>query len=477
MNKLLQIFIVIYICSLTVAYSYAKNYYVRSNGNPALPGTSWGWASNNLQTIINKASKGDVIFVAAGKYYGGFIMKEGVNVLGGYTANVNNPTERYEMNDPDTTHYSILDGEGNQRVLTQLTPFSTSTVWDGFILRNGNPSTDFKTGSIIYSQTGDNQIVGILYQYNQETRTGKMIGTIEQYKQWGGYEQFIDELPLMDDRVSASSNTSGKENTATIIHMLAHKSIDFSSVDYIENGNYAAYWCDTLTTGGYTEWYLPAPGELHEVFNANIQTVLKNTEKNLTHPFWTSGQIGNTLAWAYCFGNGYFHPALKYTSYIVSAIHTFIEPEIPNGFYFAGGGAFIYENGVLNNCIVSNNTSASKGGGIYCWGGQILNCRVEGNNAPEGKEIYYETHSNTNETFTHTLKIYPNPAKVGQKLHIDWTTNSKGFKYKIIDITGKTIDSGNVNSDNTISAPLKEGIYLIILQSDKSKVTKNIIIK
>jgi hypothetical protein len=84
-------------------------------------------------------------------------MKEGVNVLGGYTANQNNPTERYDMTDAESSHHSILDGEGKERVLTQLVPFTTSTIWENFIIQNGKPITAFKTGSIIYSKTGDNK--------------------------------------------------------------------------------------------------------------------------------------------------------------------------------------------------------------------------------------------------------------------------------------------------------------------------------
>jgi hypothetical protein len=77
----------------------------------------------------------------------------------------------------------------------------------------------------------------------------------------------------------------------------------------------------------------------------------------------------------------------------VSAVHNFSDPEEPNGIYFAGGGAFLYTNGILRNCIVTNNISSSKGGGVYCWGGQVIGCEVGGNNAPVGKEIYYEAFS------------------------------------------------------------------------------------
>jgi len=462
-------------CILTVFYCHAKNYYVKTNGNPALPGSSWGWASNDLQAIINKASAGDVVFVAVGKYYGGYMMKEGVNIQGGYTANVNNPTERYQMTDADSSHYSILDGQGKQRVLTQLVPSSTATVWEGFVIQNGKSTTAFKAGSIIYSQKGDNNIVGVLYQYDTETETGIMIGTKNLRKQWGGYEKTIDELTLLIDRTSAKANVVGAENSAQIVYELEQNSVDFFTTDYSGNGNYAAYWCDTLTTGGYSDWYLPAPGELQKVYEANIQTILKSVGMDLKYPYWTSGQVGNTLAWAYCFGNGYCHPALKYTINTVSAVHIFTEPETPNGIYFAGGGAFLYTNGILKDCLITNNSSSSKGGGVYCWGGQVIDSRVEANNAPEGKEIYYETVTGIHETSAQSFDVYPNPVQAGNELHIGCPTVDT-FHFRIINTLGKTVGAGRINAGETLSAPLQKGVYMLFLQSKKTHFTKKLII-
>ncbi len=471
MNKTI-IFIIF--CFLTV-FCQAKNYYVKTDGNSSLPASSWGWASNDLQGVINKASAGDIVYVAAGIYYGGFIMKEGVNVLGGYTANANNPTERYEMTDTDNSHYSILDGEGKQRVLTQFAPFSIVTTWEGFVLQNGKPATAFKTGSIIYSQTGDNRIVGVIYQYDTETKTGKMIGTKNLRIQWGGYENVIDELIPLVDRTVAKENVSGTENSTHILRTLEENSIDFSTTDYSGNGNYAAYWCDTLTVGGYSDWYLPAPGELQKAYEANIKTIMESVGKELKYPYWTSGQVGNTLAWAYCFANGYCHPALKYVTYLVSGVHTFTEPETPNGIYFAGGGAFLYTNGVLKNCIVTNNTSSSKGGGIYCWGGQIIDCKVEGNTAPEANEIYCEEVSSMEEIITQSFDAYPNPVKSGEKININYPSTDF-LNYHIINLSGQVINIGKMNSEQILSAPLSKGVYMLYLQSDKINLSKKIIV-
>lgn len=476
MNKINRNLVLCSFCMVTGFYCHAKNYYVKTNGIQGLPGSSWSWASPDLQATIDKAASGDVVYVAAGVYYGGFIMKEGVNVMGGYTANNSNPTERYELTDAESSHHSILDGEAKQRVITQILPFSTSTVWEGFSIQNGNPAVSFKKGSIIYSQNGDNKIIGILYKYQAETESGKMIGTNEIWKQWGGYENEIDELASLVDRNTAKTNITGQENSEKIFSELGQNSIDFSTADYSGNGNYAAYWCDTITTGGYNNWYLPAPGELQEVYDASIKNILETVGKNLKYPFWTSGQVGNTLAWAYCFGDGYCHPALKYVTCNVSAIHDFNAPAQPGGIYFAGGGVILKANGTLKNSIVTNNTSSSKGGGVYVGkDGQIVDCTVERNNAPEGKEIYYEMVSGIDATFSSSFNVYPNPSHAGDNITI---TNLEvgAYNYVINNASGQIISLGTLKNGK-ISVPAEKGIYILIIQSEKVKLSKKLIIK
>jgi hypothetical protein len=429
--------------------------------------------------MVEKAEAGDFVYVAVGTYYGGFIMKEGVTVMGGYTANKDNPTERYNtMETDDPAKQSILDGGGTQRVLTQYAPFSIPTTWNGFVLQNGNPSVEFKKGSVIYSNNGNNQIIGILYKYDPETKQGMMIGTEEVKKQWGGYEKEIPGLPIVANRESAKNDLSGQAHSEAIINALGNQCPDFSEESYPLNGNYAAYWSDTLTTGGYSDWFLPSPGELQEVHDANLNPLMKSLGKNTNYPYWTGSHVGNTLAWAYCFGNGYFHPALKYVHYQVNAIHPFTVPEQPDGIYFAGGGAFICANGILENCIVKDNVSSSKGGGVYVGkGGKLINCRVEGNDAPEGKEIYYEEL-----TAIHSLKedsgfrIYPNPAKAGEKINIECNLKSNA-NYQWVNTSGTTVKKGRLNpGENGIATPEQPGIFILSIQSETVNYKTKLII-
>jgi hypothetical protein len=477
---------IVFIClvfslNATLSCFSGKKYYIKTDGTPGLAGTSWGWASNDLQAMIEKSVVGDTVFVAAGTYSGGFLMKEGVIVMGGYTANNSQPTERYPiMETTDPAKQSILSGGGVQRPLTQLAPFSIATTWNGFVIQNGNPSPEFKKGSVIYSNT-DSRIIAVLYKYNPETKQGMMMGMEEVKKQWGGYEKEVPGLPIIPNKDSAKNDLSGAEHTESIRSAFGDQSVDFSQDAYPLNGNYATYWCDTLTIGGYSDWFLPSPGELQEVYDADIKLLLKNLGKNLDYPYWTSSHAGNKLAWAYCFGNGYFHPALKYVNYPVSAIHPFTPPEQPDGIYFAGGGAFLGRNGILENCIVKNNVSSSKGGGVYVGNGaRLTNCVVEGNNAPEGKEIYYEPVTGIISPLANDntkLSVYPNPVKAGNNLTISRSENEDAIYQLIHAATGRVMSKGTLHSGkNTIPASGQPGIYLLLLRSgNKSYQTKLII--
>ena len=194
-----------------------KKHYVKPGGT--LSGLSWDWASGNLQATLDKAVAGDIIYVATGTYSGGFVMKEGVTVLGGYTANPNNPTERYLlMETDDPAKQSILDGGGSQRVITQLAPFSTPTVWEGFVIQNGNPSVTFEKGSVIYSKNGENKIIGVLYKLDETSGEGMIIGREEIRKSWGGYgterrtaaRLYFRKRARRSDRTSQYGNNSNR---------------------------------------------------------------------------------------------------------------------------------------------------------------------------------------------------------------------------------------------------------------------------
>ncbi|MBO2525739.1 MAG: hypothetical protein CW341_08590 [Bacteroidetes bacterium] len=119
--------------------------YVREGGFGTRIGDSWENAAGSIQDAIRIAAMRNArVWVAAGTYYGdnpdgesAFLMKEGVNVYGGFAGN-EPPT--FNLDDRDfTQNVSILDGQQRQRVLYQVRDFvaEDSVVWDGFTIQNG----------------------------------------------------------------------------------------------------------------------------------------------------------------------------------------------------------------------------------------------------------------------------------------------------------------------------------------------------
>ena len=58
-------------------------------------------------------------------------------------------------------------------------------------------------------------------------------------------------------------------------------------------GAYAAYLCDTLTLGGYHDWYLPSRDELAQVYNSRnaIGAFIGRCD------YWSSSEEDNKTAW------------------------------------------------------------------------------------------------------------------------------------------------------------------------------------
>jgi len=83
-------------------------------------------------------------------------------------------------------------------------------------------------------------------------------------------------------------------------------------------GAYAAYICDTLTLGGYHDWYLPSLNELNKLF-LNMGKVGGFSN----YFYWSSTELNNYNAWGQNFYNGYQGYGLKNGVDSVRAVRAF----------------------------------------------------------------------------------------------------------------------------------------------------------
>ena len=83
-------------------------------------------------------------------------------------------------------------------------------------------------------------------------------------------------------------------------------------------GAYAAYICDTLTLGGYHDWYLPSKNELNKLF-LNMGKVGGFS----INYYWSSTEYGKYYAWFQYFYDGYQYDTSKYFTSDVRAVRAF----------------------------------------------------------------------------------------------------------------------------------------------------------
>lgn len=76
------------------------------------------------------------------------------------------------------------------------------------------------------------------------------------------------------------------------------------------------------------------------------------------------------------------------------------------------------------------------------------------------------------------LKIYPNPLKAGENFSIQWNENDASFNINIYDGLGRkvisTVGKGNVSR---LKAPLKSGIYYLMVEGRQTRETHRFVIE
>lgn len=115
----------------SVHLSPAATWYVTTNGNDALAGTSWGLARRTVENALLTASANDEVWVGAGRYPERITMKPGVSLYGGFTG-VESAREQRRW----TNNLSILDGAGSGAVVT-ITNAGPATRIDGMVITGG----------------------------------------------------------------------------------------------------------------------------------------------------------------------------------------------------------------------------------------------------------------------------------------------------------------------------------------------------
>ena len=133
---------------------------------------------------------------------------------------------------------------------------------------------------------------------------------------WGNnlYDKNVAGITETTDQSVAKADFNGKANTDAIIAAYGQHSVDMDSRDMCKV-------LETYTEGGFTDWYVPAAGQLYEMYNkkSDINAALQNIGGTAlkSNFYWSSSEYDSGLAWIVNFDNGNVNYNNKYGSRLV----------------------------------------------------------------------------------------------------------------------------------------------------------------
>lgn len=331
--------------SLVVEAAPVKRY-VKPVASGTKTGLSWTNAGSNLQQTINASSTGDTIWVAAGTYTGGFKLKEGVQLYGGFSGNESSLSERKL---PGTgENLTILDGAGTYRVITQDSDFVASTVMDGFVVQNGSSLAGagayLRASSILRRCIVRNNTAG-------EIKVG-------------------DYIPAQGGVVFRMDKTKG------LGYIIAGENHGQTYTNSRAAGAVTEYRAST-PGDGHADWYIPSAGEWSLLisggpFMGGRSELCELIEQKLIAN--NKQAFGKDKYWSSTSATDDKYPEMWYANFGTMSQNTI---------------SALQYNRLRPVRTFLLNVGAGHGGGIYATSGaRIEGCLVYGNAAAEGTGVY-----------------------------------------------------------------------------------------
>lgn len=445
--RILLITIMVVASSLAVVSQ--QTYYVSLAGKGDKEGKSWENASDDLINMLNKAQSGDAVWVSEGIYTGGFFMKEGVSVYGGFSGSEDHLNER-KM--PGTgENLTILDGNFCYQVLTQRSIFNTPTVWDGFVIQNGTS----QMGGGVYLQKN-----GILRRCIIKGNSTSLPSVGEYIMQEGGvvfkidkksmkvwviaeedcgrnYQVYHAANTLVDTIEDAILDIDGKINTAMLTKSRASQAIQAyrggnKSGWYIPSAGEWATFLELQKDGGFTKT------NIYDLVESSLTT---NGKAPLSgRKYWSSTHTKHSempAAWHINFETEDIQKINIWQYNLIRGVRYYNYNSTPET--GKGGGVYALEGSRIEGCLVTEN-QASGGSGIYARGAVVILNSTVINNKLESSDIFSSAIDGNS-----AVKVY-NTIKAGNLLSsggLDKQTDASYYAYSAIETSN--IESGESN--------------------------------
>jgi hypothetical protein len=137
------------------------------------------------------------------------------------------------------------------------------------------------------------------------------------------------EKGLIASLTDVSASAQYSSITGTLIGATAQSPIDgqANTTAIVAQGDVsgAAYLCANYTSGGFSDWYLPAAWELNQCYNAAfvVNTILGATNGFQFANYWSSNESVSNAAWGRSFGTGSPNNGSKGGNFRVRAVRRF----------------------------------------------------------------------------------------------------------------------------------------------------------
>jgi hypothetical protein len=192
------------------------------------------------------------------------------------------------------------------------------------------------TGGTSYTITGTSQLLSVPYALHAKTAES-ITGGITHYvgELFGGgivvavWKESGVEKGLIASLTDVSASAQYSSITGTLIGATAQSPIDgqANTTAIVAQGDVsgAAYLCANYTSGGFSDWYLPAAWELNQCYNAAfvVNTILGATNGFQFATYWSSTESVSNAAWGRSFGTGSPNNGSKGGNFRVRAVRRF----------------------------------------------------------------------------------------------------------------------------------------------------------
>lgn len=484
MNKILPIrylsHLFLMICvSLSPLLAMSQTIHYVSPGG-AGTGTSWTNAFGDIQTAINSASSGDIIYIAKGQYTPSstILITKSIKLYGGFSGTESNPDERI-IGSLHTTNSTGIIGQRDRAAIYINPTLNTHEITiDGIGISGAGRSAIFISkgnhlitrckfennlspyGGAIYIATGDTEISNCIFNENQASFEANTIINYPIPSNWaltnyttgnGGYtngtNSYRDKEKAMFFNVSGTSdnyiksvylyfNFASTENRAKIVPIKIYDGTSGSPGSLLGFTTLTmGQIVDQVASNLYTDIYFPSniqlPVSKKFFVSVDISNLDWNSNDKLSIVSNTKGQTVPSAIWEKQADNiWYRYGSLGSFDLNASLVIHPVLSDVPFEGPFYGLGGAVYQATIgafkLSNNVFSKNR-ADDGGALFNRGehntvgtNQVFNNTFY-NNAAWGKggAIYNYKYSGTVYPELNNNIFWENTAASGKDIHDD----------------------------------------------------------